>query len=105
MLCGAVQGQDLGRCRGRSFAPQTGLAPLTPRARPTEAHGLLRCSACTHLGRDEVLKPAQQPGVPSEVHSVAVFQPGPQEAETSLVDLGEGRAGVLVGPAGRGQET
>ena len=60
-------------------------------------------SGRTHLGREEVLQPAQEPGVPSEVHGVAVFQPGLQEAEASLVDLGEGRGGVLVSPGGRRQ--
>lgn len=54
-----------------------------------------------HLGGDEVLQPPQQPGVPGEVHGVAVFHPGLQQAEAALVDLGEGRGGVLMGPGGR----
>lgn len=57
-----------------------------------------------HLGGDEVLESPQQPSVPREVHSVAVFHPGLQEAEAPLVDLGEGRGGVLVGPGGRWEE-
>lgn len=54
-----------------------------------------------YLGRDEVLQLSQQPRVPYEVHGVAVFHPGLQDAEASPVDLGKSRGRILVSPGGR----
>lgn len=59
------------------------------------------CSS--HLGRDEILKLSQQPRIPYEVHGVAVFHPGLQDAEAPPVDLGKGRGRILVSPGGRWQ--
>ena len=60
-----------------------------------------RCCPRGHLGGDEVGEPPQQPSVAGEVHRVAVLHPGLQQAQAAPVDLGEGRAGVLVGPGDR----
>lgn len=56
-----------------------------------------------HLGRDEVLQLLQQPCVSYEVHGVAVFHPGLQDAKAPPVDLGKGRGRILVSPGGTWQ--
>lgn len=119
----AVSSASLGSCRSvlRGVPSARRSVPTSRRlnrgsAEPSkgriwaEARGVARCSRGAvaplpeprpHLGGEVVLEPPQEPGVPPEVHGIAVLQPGLQEAEAAPVDLGGGGGGILVGPGDR----